>query len=398
MQSPWKNDFPALRKTNHQTPIIYLDSAATCQVPNTVIEAVSQYLTNGQGNAGRGMHGLSESATSQIQSCRNKVAELIGCKNEQVVFTKGATESINLVAASMRNSLNKSDSILVTALEHHSNLLPWQRLCQQTGATLNVLPINSSGDLILDQLDNFLQQNCKLLAMTHCSNVLGNHPPLETLIDKAKQFKVKTLIDGAQAISHTTINLDFLQCNYYAFSGHKLYAPGGSGVLYCKDHQTLEPLLLGGGIVTKTSLDKYSLIETSGRLEAGSANLVALVGLSAAIDYVRTIGFDKIKSYEKRLSKYLYSSIKNKTNFKIVSHQSSSSLVSFTHPVIHCHDVASLLAERGIAVRAGHHCAQPCLLSIGVKHCVRASIGLYNDSNDVDQLVLALQQIESTFS
>lgn len=394
MQSPWKKDFPALSTSANKARIAYLDSAATCQVPQVVIDEVANYLANGQGNAGRGMHGLSENASSRIDHCRSTVAKFIGCETDQVVFTKGATESINLVAASLRSQLKPSDSILVTALEHHSNLLPWQRLAKQTGVKLNILPIDSVGNVDTQNLEQLLHDNCQLLAMTHGSNVLGNHPDVEFLTQKASQYGVKTLLDGAQAVSHIPLNLAELGCDYYAFSGHKLYSVGGSGVLFCKDHATLEPLLLGGGIVAKTTLDDYQLIDSPNRLEAGSANLATLVGLAGAIEYVNSIGLDKIRAHEKQITDYLKSQIVSKTQFKIISHPSSHSLVSFLHPTIHCHDVAAFLASKNVAVRAGHHCAQPCLNAIGVKHCVRASVGLYNDFKDVEQLIDGLLLVE----
>ncbi len=394
MHSPWKNDFPALSTRTNKARIAYLDSAATCQVPQVVIDEVAHYLANGQGNAGRGMHGLSENASSRIDHCRSTVAKFIGCKSEQVIFTKGATESINMVAASLRSQLKPTDSILVTALEHHSNLLPWQRLAKQTGVRLNILPIDSAGNVNTENLEQQLLDNCQLLAMTHGSNVLGNHPKVELLTQKATQYGVKTLLDGAQAVSHLPLNLSELNCDYYAFSGHKLYSVGGSGVLFCKDHTTLEPLLLGGGIVAKTTLDDYQLVNTPSRLEAGSANLATLVGLASAIEYVNSIGLNKISAHEKQICDYLKSQIETKTQFKIVSHPSSQSLVSFLHPTIHCHDVAAFLAAKNVAVRAGHHCAQPCLNAVGVKHCVRASVGLYNDFEDVDQLIEGLLLVE----
>ncbi len=395
MHSPWKNDFPALTSRASTPRIAYLDSAATCQVPQVVIEQISAYLSKGQGNAGRGMHGLSENASSRIEQCRRGVAEFIGCQADQIIFTKGATESINLVASSMQASLSAQDSILVTALEHHSNLLPWQRLAKLSGARLNILPIDASGNLELATLEQMLQDNCKLFTMTHGSNVLGHHPDVQTLVKKAQQFGVKTLLDGAQAVAHLPLDLERLDCDYYAFSGHKLYSVGGSGVLFCKDHTTLEPLLLGGGIVSRTTLDSYQLIETATRLEAGSANLAALVGLKSAIEYLNSIGKSAIRAHEQKITEYLRSQIEQKTQFKIVSHATSNSLVSFVHPTIHCHDVAALLASKHVAVRAGHHCAQPCLNSIGVKHCVRASVGLYNDFDDVDQLIDGLALVEN---
>lgn len=399
MQSPWKKDFPALNNND----IFYLDSAATCQVPQQVISSIKDYLIGGQGNAGRGLHSLSESASKVLDNCRTKVAHLIHCDQQQIIFTKGTTESINYVAASYRETLTKNDSILVTEMEHHSNLLPWQRLCQQTGAKLNVLPMDQYGNLQLEQLDELLQQNCQLFAFTHCSNVLGQTIDVQDLIQRANQYQVKTLIDGAQFISHGQVNLSQLNCDYYAFSGHKLYSTGGSGVLYCKNTQTLSPLLLGGGSVSKATINSYQLLENHARFEAGSANLVSLVALSSAIDYCQNIGFDKIKNHEEKLYQYLYQQLKTLANCKIVSHQQSNSLICFNLESnidgenIHCHDVSSILADHKIATRAGHHCAQPCLNAIGIKHCLRVSLGLYNDQTDIDQLMLGLKKVNQLF-
>jgi len=393
MRLPYKQDFPAL--ANHDTA--YLDSAATCQVPSVVIEAIKDYLTYGQGNAGRGMHRFSQNADSILRSCRGKVADFINADKDKVIFTKSTTESINIVANGLISQISDKDSILVTTLEHHSNLLPWQRLCQLSGARLNILPIDRNGNLNVDNLDEFLNDNCRLFAITQCSNVLGNYPQIEQLIAKAKSCGVRTLVDGAQAIAHIPIDIKQMDCDYYVFSGHKLYAPSGSGVLYANDPTELEPLLLGGGNVLKATLDDYLLTQGMTKFEAGTANLVSLVGLSAAIDYLSKIGYPAIRQHETKLHQYLTDQIKDKTNFKIISHSTSRSLVSFYSEKIHCHDVASLLAEKNVAIRAGHHCTQPCLNAIGIKHCLRASIGIYNDVQDIDQLLSGLVEIEKLF-
>lgn len=391
IDSPWKADFPALANK----PISYLDSAATCQVPISVIKALNSYLTNGHGNPGRGLHRLSENANSVLQSCRQKVAEYVGASADQIAFTKSTTESINLVAASFRNQLTPDDSILVTEMEHHSNLLPWQRICQQTGAKLNVLPLTKQGELDVRDLPQYLGDNCRLFAFTHGSNVLGNHPPVKEFVRQAKLAGVKTLIDGAQAVAHTVLNLTELECDFYAFSGHKLYAPGGSGILYTSQPDSIEPLILGGGIVNKTTINEYQLTQGIARLEAGSANLIALVGLSAALDYVNQIGLDKIVEYEQALYSYLLEKFNHLEKYQIVSHHSSNNLLSFHSQQFHCHDIASILSDQQVAVRAGHHCAQPCLNAVGFKHCVRASIGLYNDSNDIDKLIEGLKKVSN---
>lgn len=393
IDSPWKPDFPALKSSEYA----YLDSAATCQVPQPVIDAISNYLTNGHGNPGRGFHQFSHSASELLRQCRQKLGKFIGAQPEQIIFTKSTTESINLVAYSLRNKLNAEHSILVTNLEHHSNLLPWQRLSQQTGARLNILPIDTQGNLKLDRLDELLNDSCKLFAFSHGSNVLGNHPEILRLIEKSKQFNVPTLLDGAQFISHGNFDVSELDCDYYAFSGHKLYAPGGCGVLYAKNGEDLEPLLLGGGIVEKTNLSSYQLLRGNSRLEAGSANLVGVVGLLAAIEYLQSIGMKAIANHESRLMDYLKAQFNQLTNYRRVSHSTSKSILSFVSNEVHCHDIASLLAESNILVRAGHHCAQPCLNAVGVKHCVRVSLGMYNDSQDIDLLINGLRQVDKLF-
>jgi len=393
MQSPYKQDFPALANQD----IAYLDSAATCQVSSVVIEAVNDYLTQGQGNAGRGMHSFSQNADSILKTCRAKVADFINADQDKLIFTKGCTESINIVANGLKGQLCDKDSILVTVLEHHSNLLPWQRLCQQTGARLNVLPLDENGDLDCENLEVFLKDNCRLFAITQSSNILGNYPPIKQLIAAAKPYDVRTLVDGAQAIAHIPIDIKQMGCDYYAFSGHKLYAPSGAGILYANNPMELEPLLLGGGNVLKASLEGYLLKQDATQFEAGTTNLVSLVGLSSAIDYLSKIGYPSIYKLETKIHQYLTEQVKEKTSFKIISHPSSLSLVSFYSDKIHCHDVASLLAEKNVAIRAGHHCAQPCLNAIGIKHCLRASIGIYNDVHDIDRLISGLIEIERLF-
>ncbi|PHS18571.1 MAG: cysteine desulfurase CsdA [Kangiella sp.] len=393
MKSPWKSLFPSLNKANTH----YLDSAATTQVPQIVIDAISQYLSNGSGNPGRGSYSQSELATLAIKECREKVANFINSNSEQIIFTKGTTESINLVANSFSQHLTSKDSILVTQLEHHANLLPWQKLCQQTGAKLNILPIKSNGELDLSDYQNLLNDNCKLLALTHCSNVVGFTNSISQMIALAKEAGVVSLIDGAQAISHISVDMQEYDCDFYAFSGHKIYASGGSGVLYAKHPESLSPLLLGGGIVKRVNSNDYSLLNGNQKLEAGSSNMVALTGLSSAIDFIQSIGMAKITAYEKELTKKLYQAIDELDNYTIISHPDSASIVSFYHKSIHCHDVASILAESGISIRAGHHCAQPCVTALGIKHCLRASVGLYNDSGDIDALIESLVNADKTF-
>ena len=393
MQNPWKSLFPAL--ANSQTA--YFDSASSCQMPAIVIDAISDYLTTGHGNPHRGMYAFSEKAESLQQQCRERVARFIHCQSEQIAFTKSTTESINLVTNSFyqnhfKDGLNPSQSILVTQMEHHANLLPWQRLCAQTGTRLNILPITEQGELDLTDLEKYLADNCALFAFSHCSNVLGHLNPVEQLVSTAKKFKVPTLIDGAQAIAHYPVDVAKIDCDYYVFSGHKLYGPGGIGVLYCKQPESVTPLLLGGGIVNRVRDTSYELVDEIDKLEAGSANMLGIVGLNAALNFIAEIGLDNIQQHENALTQQVILSL-DKNHFKIISHPDSHHLVSIVSPHFHSHDIASILADNNVAVRAGHHCAQPCLTAMGHKHCVRISLGVYNDEGDLERLMGALGRV-----
>lgn len=390
MESPWKNHFPALSNSK----ICYLDSAATTQVPKVVIESISDYLSDGCGNPGRGAYSQSENATLIINKCRKTVASFINCSAAQIVFTKGATESINMVANSLGLKLSANDSILVTQMEHHANLLPWLRICRETGARLNVLPLTAKGELDCSNLEAFLSDNCRIFALTHCSNVLGFINPINELCKIAKKHGVETLVDGAQSVSHQRIDLQQTNCDYYVFSGHKVYASGGSGVLYAKKPEQLSPLLLGGGIVTKVTNQDYQLQNGISKLEAGSSNMVAISALATAVEYIQDIGLQKIEEYEHQLTQKLYAAVDQLNNYQLISHKDSSNIISFNHKTFHCHDIASVLAEQDVSVRAGHHCAQPCLRALGVKHCLRASIGLYNGEDDINRLIEGLKQAQ----
>ncbi|NQZ12626.1 MAG: cysteine desulfurase [Algicola sp.] len=392
--------FPAL-----QNNTAYLDSASTCQVPTTVIDAISTYLSTGHGNAQRGMYQFSENASNLHQLCREKVAEFINApQGSDIIFTKSATESINLVAHSLRlglrQSLTPEHSILITVMEHHANLLPWQRLCQQTGARLNILPINKNGVLDSSALETYLNDNCALFAITHISNVTGIVNDVKSLCKTGHQYKVPVLIDGAQAVGHRQVDVSQIDCDYYVFSGHKMYAATGIGVLYCKslDNDPLEPLLLGGGIVNKVTLDSYKLKPTVEKFEAGSANMLGIVGLIGAIEFIDNIGWPALNAHERKVSGYLLNALRSIEGIKVLPNDAGSAVISFVHQQVHSHDVASILALENVAVRAGHHCAQPYLKAMGFKHCVRVSLGCYSSFADVDRLVVALGEVEVMFA
>jgi cysteine desulfurase/selenocysteine lyase len=410
--SSWRSLFPALQfpalktdlQPNTPSPVTYLDSASTCQVPAIVIDAISHYLTTGHGNAHRGMYQLSENANTLYQQCRDKVARFIHAPaTSNIIFTKSATESINLVAQSLQDQLNTTHSICVTAMEHHANLLPWQRLCQRTGARLNVLPVNDDGTINTSQLEHFVNDNCALLAISHVSNVTGIQNDVQWYCQTARQHNVPVLIDGAQAVGHLPVDVSKIDCDYYVFSGHKMYATTGIGVLYTKlpAEQRLTPLLLGGGIVNKVSPQHYQLKPGVEQFEAGSANMVGIVGLLAAIEFIDSIGWSALSDHQQMLGDYLLLSLASVAGIEIIANghkaDNGTAVYSFIHKQVHSHDVASILALDNVAVRAGHHCAQPYLKALGYKHSVRVSLGCYNDKEDIDRLVCALAKVNQTF-
>lgn len=383
-----KSHFPAL----HEQSIAYLDSASSCQVPQTVTEAISQYLISGHGNPHRGMYQLSENANKILLSCRQAVAKLIHVDPQQIIFTPGTTEAINLVAANLEQKIDHNHSVLVTQLEHHANLLPWQRLCQRTGARLKLLQIDANGELDLKNFDKLLADNCAILAITQTSNLTGYSPPITQMIKQAKAYGVSTLIDGAQAIAHQSVNLQQLDCDFYAFSAHKLYGTSGTGILFSRTPDKLEPFVLGGGIVNRVTDESFELTSDISRFEAGSINMVGIVGLLSALEFLDQFDIDKIRANEKSLTFRFSQAIKN-TDYQIISHPHSNNIVSITHDQFHSHDIASILASENVAVRAGHHCAQPYLAALGKNHCVRISFAMYNSESDVDQCLAALNKV-----
>ncbi len=411
MSLNWRQQFPALQ--NEHQPVAYLDSASTCQVPTPVIDAISGYLSGGHGNAHRGMYAFSENADNLYQQCRERVARFINAPaHSDIIFTKSATESINLVALSLHQSLKQNlkqnltakHSILVTAMEHHANLLPWQQLCQRTGARLNILPVKTDGTLNTDKLNDYLQDNCILFTISHISNVTGIENDVQRICQLARQYQVPVLIDGAQAVGHGPVDVSAIDCDYYVFSGHKMYATTGIGVLYSKAEaaKTLNPLLLGGGIVNKVTEHHYQLKVDVSQFEAGSANMVGIVALLAAMDFIDHIGWPALLAHQRQLSDYLLNALQIIDNIEIIGNESANqpgrAVYSFVHKQVHSHDIASILAQENIATRAGHHCAQPYLKAMGYKHCVRVSLGCYNTLADVDRLVAGFVKVSKTFT
>ncbi|WDE00357.1 aminotransferase class V-fold PLP-dependent enzyme [Thalassomonas actiniarum] len=393
-QSPFKSDFAVFSHPDN-TELCYLDSAATCLTPKVVAEAMYQYQSFSHANSHKGLYRLSASATERVEQARVSVAEFIGADADELVFTFGTTEAINLVANSfVRPRLSADKNIVISCAEHHANLLPWQRLCQQTGAELRVASLTPQGLLDVAELAALLDDNTCFIAISHISNVLGGLNPVEQVCRLARQQSIPVLIDGAQAVSHGPVDVKHLDCDFYAFSGHKLYGPAGCGVLFARADciEVMEPDTLGGGIVEQVTLTETRFIDGPMKFEPGSHNVAAICGLVAAIDYIRGIGWPALVAYMDELSVYLHQQLGDLPFIKpLIPGASGAWLCSFQCQGVHSHDVAGMLDGDDIAVRAGHHCAQPLHHYLGLKSSVRVSLGLYNGREDIDRLVASLK-------
>lgn len=391
-------DFPVLtRKVNGQ-PLAYLDSAASAQKPNAVIDAQSDLYRHGYAAVHRGIHTLSAEATERMENVRGQVARFIGAQSpEEIVFVRGTTEGINLVANSWGMSAVKAgDNIIISTMEHHANIVPWQMLCKRTGAELRVIPLNQDGTLKLDVLPQLIDSNTKLLAITQISNVLGTENPVAEMIKLAHQSGVKVLIDGAQAVMHHVIDVTALDCDFYVFSGHKLYGPTGIGVLYVKADilQAMPPWEGGGAMIATVSLTEGTTWTAAPwRFEAGTPNTAGIIGLGAAIQYVSDIGLDNIGEYEQSLMRYALNELAKVPDLTLYGPSSRLGVIAFNLGKHHAYDVGSFLDNYGIAVRTGHHCAMPLMAFYNVPAMCRASLAMYNTEEEVDRLVAGLIRI-----
>ncbi len=387
-----RKDFPILNTKVYNKPLIYLDNAATTQKPKAVIDKLVKYYENENANIHRGVHYLSQLSTLFFENTREKVKTFINATHaHEIIFTKGTTESINLVASSFSESfLDKDDEILITQMEHHSNIVPWQMACIKKNAHLRYIPFNDNGDLLLDDIDNLLSSKVKLLALTHISNALGTINPIKEIIQKAHQKNIPVLIDGAQAVAHLKVDVRELDCDFYCFSGHKIYAPMGIGVLYGKENwlNKLPPYQGGGEMIKTVSLDKGTTYnDLPFKFEAGTPNVSDVLGLDAAIDYISHLGLENIKNYENELLHYATEKLSDIEGIKIIgTSQNKASVLSFIVKNIHPYDIGTLLDKMGIALRTGHHCAQPVMDKYGINGTVRASFALYNTKEEVDIL------------
>ncbi|HSH41300.1 MAG TPA: cysteine desulfurase [Arenicellales bacterium] len=390
-----RRDFPALHQSVHGSLLVYLDNGATTQKPQSVIDAVRDYYSRDNANVHRGVHELSGRATAAFEGAREKVRDFINAASvREVVFTRGTTESVNLVAQSYgRPALGPGDEVLITEMEHHSNIVPWQLLCQQTGAALKVAPINDEGELVLDEFHRLLSGNTRIVAVAHVSNALGTINPVADLIKAAHEVDAVVVVDGAQAAAHVPIDVQALDCDFYAISSHKVFGPTGIGVLYGKQAllQEMPPYQGGGDMIEHVSLEGSTWNELPYKFEAGTPNIAGAVGFGAAVDYVRDLGLDAIARHENDVFKYATERFSELDGARIIGNaRIKCSILSFLLGDTHPSDIGAIVDQKGVAIRTGHHCAMPIMQHFGVPGTARASFAMYNTRADVDALIDAL--------
>jgi len=394
-------DFPALHQQVNGRPLVYLDNAATTQKPRAVLDAMLDFYTRDCANVHRGVHALSQRATDAYEAAREKVASFLNARPREIVFTRGTTEAINLVAHSYgRSCLRQGDEILITELEHHSNIVPWQLLTEQTGARLRVAPINDRGEIQWDAFRRLLGPRTRLVAVAHVSNALGTVNPVEQICRLAHAHGARVLVDGAQAVPHLAVDVRALDCDFYAFSGHKLYGPTGIGVLYGKWELLAEmpPYQGGGDMIRSVSFERTLYNDPPYRFEAGTPHIAGAIGLAAAIEYVSRLGLEVIHRHEEQLLRAATRALEEIPGVRIIGTAAhKAAVVSFVLDGVHPHDVATVLDHEGVAVRAGHHCAQPLMERLGLPATTRASFALYNSLEEVDTLARAVRRARELF-
>ncbi|HLD11575.1 MAG TPA: cysteine desulfurase [Patescibacteria group bacterium] len=399
-----KKDFPIFTRKIHGKPLIYLDSAATSQKPTTVIEAISSHYRLHNANVHRGVHLLAEESTEAYEGARKKVQELIHAqKEEEIIFVRNTTEAINLVAYSWgRSHLQTGDEILLTHMEHHSNLIPWQLLAKEKGIVLKFVPLQQESYLDMEAFQNLLSPKTKLVAVTHMSNVLGTVNPIKEIIKKAHQANALVLVDGAQSVPHMKVDVQSLGCDFLACSGHKMLGPTGIGVLYAKKNvlEEMPPFMGGGDMIKEVYFDHATFNDLPWRFEAGTPNIADAAGLRAAVEYLESVGLDAIHQYEEELTGYALEALQEVKHIRIYGPRDAKmkgGVIAFNLASIHPHDLSTLLDQDGIAIRAGHHCAQPLLRTLGTNATARVSLYFYNTKEDIDALVKSLEKAKKTF-
>jgi len=397
-----REDFPALHQEVHGKPLVYLDSAATSLKPQVVIDAVSDLYARDCANIHRAVHLLSQRATARYEQAREKVRAFIGAaKSTEVLFTRGTTESINLVAQSWgRTYLREGDEILVSELEHHSNIVPWQILCQQSGAKLVVAPMTDRGEILRDAFEEKLSERTRLVALAHVSNALGTVLPVAELIELAHRRGALVLLDGAQAVSHVDVDVQALDCDFYAFSGHKLYGPTGIGALYGKERllEDMPPYQGGGDMIRSVTFEETIYNDLPYKFEAGTPNIAGAIGLGAAIDYFTSFDIAAVHAQESAVLRHATEAIESVPGVRLIGTAPGKvSAISFLMDAAHPHDIGTIVDAEGVAIRTGHHCAQPVMEHFGVAATARASLGMYNTTGDIDALVRALHKVRELF-
>jgi cysteine desulfurase/selenocysteine lyase len=395
-------DFPILKEKIHGKPLVYLDNGATSQKPQVVIDALNRYYSTGNSNIHRGVHFLSERATEAYEVARQKIKGFVNAQSEQeIIFVRGTTEAINLVAQSYgRSFLHEGDEIIVSAMEHHSNIVPWQMLCEQIGARLRVIPINHDGEVVLDEYRRLLGDKTKLVSVTHVSNALGTIVPVKDIVRLAHERNVPVLLDGAQAVPHLQVDVQKLGCDFYAFSGHKLFGPTGVGILYGRAEllDKMPPYQGGGDMISLVTFEKTHYNVLPYKFEAGTPHIAGGIGLGTAIEYLAGLDWERVAAHEHDLLSYATSALSSIDGLRIIgTAKEKAGVISFVFDHIHAHDVGTILDQEGVAVRAGHHCAMPVMQRFGVPATTRASFALYNTRDEIDVLVRGIQRALKVF-
>jgi cysteine desulfurase/selenocysteine lyase len=398
-----REDFPVLRQMVNGKPLVYLDNAASSQVPQVVIDRGSKYLREEHSNIHRGVHYLSMKATTAYEGAREKVRRFINARDaKECIFVRGATEGINLVMHGYgRQFVGAGDEVVVSAMEHHANIVPWQMLCEEKGARLRVIPMNDAGELLLDEYDALLNERTKIVAVAHISNALGTVNPVKEMISTAHKHGVPVLLDGAQSAPHLTVDVQDLDCDFFVLSGHKMFAPTGSGIVYGKAEwlERMNPFQGGGDMIRTVTFEKTTYAGLPGKFEAGTPAIASQIGLGAAIDYLNSIGRERAVAYERELLSYATAKISAIEGVRIIgTAREKASVLSFVIEGVHPHDIGTILDQEGIAVRAGHHCAQPVMQRFKVPATARASFAFYNTKDEVDTLARAIQRVIEVFS
>ena len=397
-----RHDFPILQQKVHGRTLVYLDNAATSQKPQVVIDAILRYYALNNANIHRGVHFLSERATEEYEGARRTVQGFLNAvEANEIIFVRGATEAINLVAQTYgRAQVHAGDEVLITAMEHHSNIVPWQILCEEKGARLRVAPITDSGELLLEDLGNLLGPRTKIVAMTHVSNALGTINPVQKVIEMAHQWNIPVLIDGAQAVPHLQVDVQALDCDFYVFSGHKVYGPTGIGAMYGKSAllDRMPPYQGGGDMISSVTFEKTTYNKLPYKFEAGTPHVAGAIGLGEAIEYANDLGMDNVAAYEHELLAYATESVSAISGVRLIgTAREKAGVLSFLLDGVHPHDIGTVLDQEGVAIRTGHHCAQPVMQRFGIAATARASFALYNTREEVDALVEGILKVREVF-